>query len=328
MAFTFADTPIPQPIQDAHLVMMSARSAFVGSGAAGIEPADASSGGNFYQRRVDLEDAGHGVVIDGDPSTPATVGACRDLSPILRRKRVRRVVDGVLAAEGRSLTASPAEDVIRQSAASWAREVDEAVLAHLTALFDGSAGCLRTSHKLSVATGSAPYVPISYAGIVRAAAMIGDAASDLAAIVVHSKQWADLSLETAAKPQFLPLAGGQIVPFVHNLRVIVSDLVPVSGSGASAKYSALLLRPGALYLAVQKPLEEFRVVDATVPQVVLTETMHFATAVGGTSWVPVDINPDNSAIAVAASWAKTVSPATTASDKSIGIVALETNATA
>jgi hypothetical protein len=326
MPFTFADTPIPEPIVDMHLRLVSAKSAFIGSGAAGFEPADASSGGNYFSRRFDHEDSGHGVVIDGDSSVPATIGASRDLAPILRRKRVRRVVDGVLSAEGRALSQSPTDDIVRQSADWWAREVDEAILAHLAAIFDGSAGCLRTTHKLSVATGSAPYVPISYAAVVKAAAMVGDAATDLACIVLHSKQWADLSLETAAKPQFLPLAGGQMVPFVHNLRVVVSDLVPVSGSGASAKYTAILLRPSGIYLAVQKGLQEFIATDPTVPQIVFSESMHFATAVGGTSWQTTDINPDNTALAVAASWAKTVSPATDSSNKGIGIVALETNA--
>lgn len=327
MPFSFDSLIVPQPVVDQVMFRVAQRSPFIGSGVASLTN-DAQAGGNFYARRVRDEDATRANVIDGVTSHTATIiDAVRDLAPVLRRVRPRMVVDGSMAAEGR-LSANPTEDVIAQSATYWQREIDEALLAVVNALLDSSAGCLKDTHLKSVATGSAPYVPLSYASVVNAATLAGDSVSDYAAIVVHSKQWADVQLENAAKTTFLPLGGSAPVPFLGTLRVIVSDGVPVDGSGASAAYTAILLRPGALYISVQQPLREFVVPDPSIPAIKVSESMHFAAGAEGCKWVDAGSNPANSVLDDAAKWEKTAAAPSADSDKrTIGLIGLVTNAT-
>lgn len=327
MPFSFDSLIVPQPIIDQVMFRVSQRSPFIGSGVASLTN-DAQAGGNFYARRVRDEDSTRANVIDGVTSHTATIiDAVRDLSPVLRRVRPRMVVDGSMAAEGR-LGANPTEDVIAQSATYWQREIDEALMAVVNALLDSSAGCLKDTHLKSIATGSAPYAPLSYASVINAATLAGDSVSDYAAIVLHSKQWADVQLENAAKALFQPVGAGAPAPYLGSLRVIVSDGVPTSGSGASAKYTAILLRPGALYVAVQQPLREFIVPDPSIPAVMISESMHFACGAEGCKWVDAGSNPANSVLDDAAKWAKTAPTPTADTDKrTIGLIGLTTNAT-
>lgn len=327
MPFSFDSLTVPQPVIDQVMFKVSQRSPFIGSGVASLTN-DAQGGGNFYARRVRDEDVTRANVIDGTTSHTATIiDAVRDYAPVLRRVRPRMVVDGSMAAEGR-LSASPTEDVIAQSAVYWQREIDEALMAVVNALLDSSAGCLKDTHLSSIGTSSAPYVTLSYNSVIKAATLAGDAVSDYGAIVMHSKQWADVQSENAAKATFLPLGGSAPVPFLGTLRVIVSDGVPVSGSGASTRYTAILLRPGALYVAVQQPLREFVVPDPSIPAIKVSESMHFAAGAEGCKWIDAGSNPANSVLDDAAKWAKTAATPTADTDKrTIGLIGLTTNAT-
>lgn len=327
MSFDFDSLIVPQPVVDQVMFRVAQRSPFIGSGVASLTN-DAQGGGNFYARRVRDEDTTRANVIDGVTSHTATIiDAVRDLAPILRRVRPRMVVDGSMAAEGR-LSGNPTDDVVAQSASYWQREIDEALMAVVNALLDASAGCLRTTHLKSIATAAPAYVPISYSAVINAAALAGDSVSDYAAIVMHSKQWVDAQAENSAKSTFLPLGGSAPVPFLGSLRVIVSDAVPVSGSGASAKYTAVLLRPGALYVAVQQALREFIVPDPSIPAVRISESMHLACGAEGCKWVDAGSNPANSTLGDAAKWSKTAGTPSALSDKrTIGLIGLTTNAT-
>ena len=185
--------------------LITSKSAFASSGAAAVEfDSSASAGGNFVARRRREEDATHDVTIDGSAQSPVILGAEKDVAPVLRRTRYRRVVDGVSAAEG-LLSQNPTQGIIDQSAAFWSREIDLALIAVINGLFDPTSGILKTTHKRSVAVGSGAAVPISFSDIVRAAGLIGDAGTDLAAVAMHSRQYADLCLEVGAKPSFLPI---------------------------------------------------------------------------------------------------------------------------
>lgn len=323
----FDDLVIPQPVIDQVMFRVSQRSAFVGSGCASLTN-DAQGGGNFYARRSRNEDLERAKVIDGTTiHTASTLGAEKDISPILRRVRPRLVVDGVKAAEGLA-SANPAEDVIEQSARYWTDELDAALLACINAAFDGTDGCLRTSHRSVIATSSAPYVAASYGAVIKAAKKAGDSIGDYAAVVVHSDVWADLAAENAAKSTFLPLGGSAPALYLGGLRVVISDGVPTSGSGASKAYTSILLRPGAMYVAIQQPLREHVAAEPFLPGLKFSESLHFAVGLEGVRWNETTSNPDNVALADPTSWVKTAASPTFESDKrQIGCIALVTNAT-
>ncbi len=317
MSTVFDSLIVPQPVQDLLNFQLSQKSAFVGSGAAGFESLT-SLGGNFYMRFRADEDTGHGVVITGTAVSPSAIGTSPDIAPVLRRVRARKAVDGMNAALG-LLSMSPTEAILRQTATWWAAEFDAVFASILAGLFDGSSGVLRTTHRRSVATASPTTpVPISYGQIVQAASLAGDTVFDLAAIVMHSKCWADLCLEAGAKISFETL-GGTPIPRVNGMRVIVSDACPTSSTGANTIYTSYLLRPGALYIATQQGLTEFAAPDPLVPGYNLSQSWHFAAGAVGTKWVPSTTNLENDDLETPASWAKS------ATDKCIGVIALQTN---
>lgn len=318
-----ASLPVPQSVIDTLLARITARSAFIGAGAAGVEILSAPAGGNFVQRNKQAEDTTRAEVIDGNASTPAILGVHDEIAPVLRRKRVRKAFDGVNAALG-LLSQDPSAAVIEQSAAYWATEIDHAIISVLSGVFDASAGICRVTHRRSVATTSptAP-VPISYSQIVRAGGMLGDNVLDLASVAVHGTQWSDLLLEVGSKANFIPLDGSVMVPYINGLRVTVSDTVPVDDSDTNVAYTAFLSRPGAIWVQIQQDIKEFMAQRPEDPSTVVSESLHFGVGVAGVKWNVATINPANSDLATATNYAKT-----TSNVKDVGIVALVTNATA
>lgn len=317
-----SNVAVPAPIADTLAAFITQKSAFTASAAAGANfNAGAQMGGDFFALSRWNEDTTAAEVIDGSASTPGSVANYKDVAPVLRRKRVRGIVDGVDAALGQQIAVNPTEAILTQAAAYWAREIDNTFVKTLTGLFDSSSGVLRTTHRSAIGVASGTAVPASFNAIVDAGTLLGDNFNDLAILVCHSKVWGNLQKETGSKANWIPI-GNELVPFYSGLRVILSDFVPTSGSGTYKKYTSLLLRPGALYLAVQQEMREIVEINATVPEVRLTQTMHWAGVCHGIKWNVATTNAADSDLTTATNWAKATSV-----DKEIGIVALETNAT-
>jgi len=326
MADPTTGLPVPQHVADTLITRITARSAFMGAPAgpvsAGVEILQVPFGGNFAQRNKWAEDTTRAEVIDGEASTPTVLGINGEVSPVLRRKRVRKAFDGVNAALG-LLGQDPNVAAIEQSAAYWAQEVDFAIISMLKGVFDASAGICRATHRRSIATSSpTAKVNISFPQLVVTGGMLGDNALDLASVTVHGAQWSDLLLEAGSKANFIPLDGGVLVPYVNGMRVHVSDNVPKDTGDANTAYTAFLCRPGAIWVQIQQEIREFVAVKPEDPSIVATETLHFAVGLAGVKWNVTTINPANAALETATNWAKT-----TSNVKDIGILALETNAT-
>ena len=322
MATPYDAFAVPQVISDLVAAQVSQISPFIASGAAAVE-SPANFAGHVFQRARWAEDNSHDVQIDGTAHEPVTLGMNSDFAPVLRRIRVRRTLDGTAAVTGLLSAAAPNAEVISQTANFWAREIDDAFCSSLSGLYDGSAGCLRSTHLKDIAVGSvSAAVPLSYAAVIRAAALAGDTINQMAILVCHSAQWADLAIEAGSKANFITL-GTQLVPMLGNLRVHISDGVPTSGSGTYRRYDAFVVRPGALYVAMQQGITEFFAPVPSVGAYDLSQTMHFAPGIAGIKFVDTGTNPENATLATAASWEKSG-----AIDKTIGIVAIRTNASA
>jgi hypothetical protein len=320
MATPYDDFAVPQVIADLVIAQVSQVSPFIASGAAAVDTQTAFAG-HFYQRARWREDLSHDVQIDGEAHAPVTLGMDSDFAPVCRRIRVRRTLDGTAAVTGLLSSSAPNAEVIAQTANYWAREIDDSLGAALTGLYDGSSGPLRVTHLKDVAVGTGVPVPISYGAVVKGASLAGDTITQMSLLVCHSRQWADLALEVGAKASFMTL-GGALVPTLGNLRVWISDGCPTSGSGEFTKYTAFVVRPGALYVAMQQGITEFFAPVPTVGAWDLGQTMHYAPGIAGVKWNVVTTNPDNATLATPASWAKSG-----AIDKTIGIIAIRTNAT-
>ncbi len=328
MSFDFADLIVPQPIVDIWNLRVSQKSAFIASGLVTIDDS-AANGGHFAAKRLRDEDTAAALKIDGSTSHPASVlGAVRDYAPVLRRVRPRVIPDGMLAAEGRLSGSTPDAGVLEQSANYWAREADDALLSVISALFDEDDGCLFDTHCKTLATDS-PSTPVtmSYSAVLDALALAGDSVQEYAALALHSKQWKDLQAEAGAKISAMPITGSPVpAMYCANLRIIVTDALPVVGSGSNAVYTAVAFRPGALWIATQQPIKEWIAPDPSLPALRISESWHFAASVEGVKWSSTDINPENAGLATATNWAKTAPTPTARTDKrTLGLVAVRTN---
>jgi hypothetical protein len=308
-------------VADTIAALITSKSAFMASAAAGADlDAGAKLGGDFYSKGSWKEDTAADEVIDGSASTPGNVGSYAAIAPVLRRKRVRAVVDGVEAAMGSMLSVAPTAELMNQAATYWAKRVDNVFISEITALFDASAGVLRTTHKLAKAATSGSVVKADFSSLIDAGNLLGDNSFDLSIGIVHSKVMGDLRKEAAQKANYV-MFGGRPAMVIDGMIYLQSDDVPTSGSGTYKKYTSIMLRPGALWLAVQQQMREIVEINATVPETRITQTLHFACAIQGIKFTHTSAALTNAQLATATYWDK-AAPV----DKAIGIVALETNA--
>lgn len=329
MSFDFSTLEVPTPIKDMVSRLTTAKSAFFSSGAAVIEPDDGTgTGGNFYKRRYSAEDAAVGTVITGTALSPAIIGAHADVGPVIRRARFRRVVDGAGAAEGGLLAQNPTDRIVQGTAAYWSLEYDTAFMSILAAALD-PAGPLYSTHLAPYAASSTAIVPLSFAKTIEAASILGDRANDVVTLVCHSAVAKDLVLEMGARAMALPISGTPMYAtalYVGNARLIVSDLCPVAGSGTYAAYTSYLLTPGSLWMTEQQGLREIAAPNPSIPGFDITQSAHVALGVSGLKVAGVTANPSNAELADPTYWDLTISPATAASIKAVGLVAITSNA--
>lgn len=332
MADYFADEPlvVPSTVFDQVSALVATKSPFINSGAAVVQFEDTSGmGGHFITKRYADEDGDHDTRITGTVLTPSYLNAVSDVAPVCRRARFRRVLDGQGAAEGGMLASNPTARIIETQAEWWAKEFDLALLACLAGAFDESTGVLKDSHVLDH-SGTTTSSVLSFGRVVDAGALLGDRANDLRALVVRSEVAANLVQEAGAKLDARPIGDVPFLPtafFVGGARVVISDLLPSSGSGPLAKHTSYLLGPSALWIATQQSIREFRAVRPDLPAIDLTTSWHFAPGVTGLTAAPAAINPVNATLATPATWALSVSPMTEASRKSITAVKIVSNAT-
>lgn len=316
-----ADVILPVPVADTVSALIVSKSAFMQSAASGADlNAGAMLGGNYYSKSNWKEDTTASEVIDGSASTPGNVGSYASIAPVLRRKRVRGIVDGVEAAMGSLLSQSPSDEVMAQAATYWAKQIDLVFISELTGCYM-SGGCLATTHKLSKAATSGAIVPASFSLLIDTGVLLGDNSFDLSIGIAHSKVLADLRKEAGAKANYM-VFGDRPAMVVDGIIYLADDDVPTSGSGTYKKYTTILVRPGALWLAVQQNMREIVEINATVPETRITQTMHFACAIQGIKYVHTSTNVTNATLAGTAAYWEKAAPV----DKQIGVVALETNA--
>lgn len=330
MPFSFAGLEVPTVIRDMIAVNLANKSAFISPGVAVVEPADPiAMGGNFYKRRFSDHDSTAAEKIDGvTPLTPQVIGAHSDIGPIIRRARFRRIVDGAAAAEGGLAAENPSARIVESTAAYWANEYDQALLNVLAAAFDAT-GPLYSTHLYPLAVTTGAKVALSFASAIEASAILGDRANDLVALVCHSQVAKDLVLEMGARAMAVPIGGTPLYAtglYVGNARLIISDLCPVDTTVPTYPvYTSFLLTPGALWMTQQQELREITAANPAMAAFDTTQTAHVGLGITGLSF-GTTVNPTNAELADPDEWSLTIDPMTAASKKSIGVVAITTNA--
>lgn len=166
-------------------------------------------------------------------------------------------------------------------------------------------------HTTSIWTGSATG-KTTVAQLQTTKALLGDAASRLTTLVLHSKQYFDLLTDLRTTYGAIVPVSAQVIQngaingILGLSNIIVSDLVPTiaGGTGQNAKYSALLLGPNALWYGIQRDL-------VVTPQVIVnTEvTRHLIKAeyaavqhLRFVKWNAGTTNPSDSALFTTSNW--------------------------
>lgn len=121
---------------------------------------------------------------------------------------------------------------------------------------------------------------INYDAIVEALAKFGENYEDVLALVVHSKQAADLLkdsnfINAAAFGEPVMVNGYYAIGKIAGIPVVISDRITVT-SGTPDKYTALLLRKNAVALAYKRQLKIEQDRDILARTTVIAGTMHYA----------------------------------------------------
>lgn len=159
---------------------------------------------------------------------------------------------------------------------------------------------------------------------IEARTILGDAASKLTAIMMHSKPYSDL--QKLQLVELIPDAETKIViPYYMGLRVIVDDGCPVLTNATSGlkEYTSYLFGEGAIGRgegAAPVPVETYR--DKFLGEDYLINRRHFIMHPRGIAWTEntcTGASPTNVEIATAANWKRVYEK------KNIRIVKLVTN---
>lgn len=150
--------------------------------------------------------------------------------------------------------------------------------------------------------------------IFDAKTLLGDASSQLRALVLHSKQLASVEKDLLTGTYNIANIGDMMVidglAAVKGMRVIVDDDCYNTTVSAGVKYSAFLLGPGAVWMQARPSYPKITVLPDGAKGVlswkVLAET-HYAVGVAGMDYDMNPTNPTQAHIATAANWAEAFS---------------------
>ena len=166
--------------------------------------------------------------------------------------------------------------------------------------------------------------------VAKAKALLGDAGDKLTAVAMHSKVYYDLverklvdyvlaadtnATATASGGSIAgAYAGNGSVPTYCGLRVIVSDDVATTGSGASTEYSTYFFTQGAVASGEQAGMQTETDRDILAKSDAMSIDLHYCYHPVGTKWAVTTTNPTRAQLETVGNWSKVYET------KNIGIV--------
>jgi len=178
-----------------------------------------------FWRRIDGDSE---VLSDVTPLTPMGIGTAKDVAVMHLRGNAWGANELASAIAGDSAM----EAIASMVAEYWVRQEQRILISTLTGVFTSAA--MVAEHVLDRSSET-----ISAENTLDAKQLLGDAADQLAAIVMHSKTYTKLQKQNLI--EFIPNARGEIViPTYLGYRTVTDDTVPYSGN----VYSTYLLGNG------------------------------------------------------------------------------------
>lgn len=170
------------------------------------------------------------VLTDSAPLTPGKIGTAADIAAMHFRGKAWGANELASAIAGDS-----AIDAIASMVAEyWVREEQKILIATLTGVF--ASATMAAEHVHDVGTQE-----INAENTLDAKQLLGDAADQIAAIIMHSKTYTKLQKQNLI--EFIPNARGEtVIPTYLGYRTVTDDTVPYSGT----VYDTYLLADGVI----------------------------------------------------------------------------------
>ena len=334
MAVLRSDIIIPEIFTPYVIEQTTQRDSFLASGVvAPMAELNATEGGDFVNVPFfsanlsgDFE-----VLSDSSSLTPGKISTDKQVGVILHRGRAFESRDLAALAAG----SDPMAAIGQKIGAYIANQRQKDLLACL----DGVFGSINANDSNSAffgltidsESGDTP-TGLSPKHVAKARAILGDQGDKLTAVCMHSKVYYDLverkmvdyvlatdgngGSATASGGTIAPAyaGGNDTVPTYCGLRVIVSDDVSTTGSGASTEYSTYFFTAGAVASGEQAGLTTETDRDILAKSDAMAIDLHYTYHPVGSKWAVTTVNPTRAQLQTVGNWSKVYET------KNIGIV--------
>jgi hypothetical protein len=323
MATLRSDIIIPEVFTPYVIEQTTQRDAFLASGV--VQPLaelNATEGGDFINVpfwKANLS-GDFEVLTDSSSLTPGKIQADKQVGVILHRGRAFESRDLAALAAG----SDPMAAIGAKIADYIANQRQKDLLSSLGGVF----GTLGTT------TSSAAFFPLAIDGesgdtptvlsprhVAEAKSLLGDQGDKLTAIAMHSKVYYDLverkaidyvattdargTTTTQSGGSLVAAYGGSVdVPTYCGLRVIVSDDVQTSGSGASTEYATYFFTQGAIASGEQMAMQTETDRDILAKSDAMSIDLHYVYHPVGAKWAVTTVNPTRAQLETVGNWSK------------------------
>ena len=234
---------------------------------------------------------------DSAALTVGNIGATKDVAAVIGRGRAWSVNDLAAVLSG----ADPFQAVIDLAAGYWARQQQKELLQVLAGAM-GAASMAANVHDVSGGA-SEPLRTFNATNFIDAAAKLGDAGGELAAVAMHSATQAYLAKQNLIT--FIKASDGSTqIPYYMGRRVIVDDGMPV----ATGTYTSYLFGAGAMGYAedVIGPSDIETDRDILAGDTVATMRKRFILHPRGIKWTgtPAGAFPSRAELATVGNWSR------------------------
>ena len=324
MATLRSDIIIPEVFTPYVIEQTTQRDAFLASGV--VQPLaelNATEGGDFINVpfwKANLS-GDFEVLTDSSSLTPGKIQADKQVGVILHRGRAFEARDLAALAAG----ADPMAAIGAKIADYIANQRQKDLLSCLAGVF-GTLGTTSSSAAFFPLTidgesGDTP-TALSPRHVAEARSLLGDQGEKLTAMCVHSKVFYDLVerkaidyvTETDARltSSVTDFVGGSIagaygnptVPTYMGLRVLVSDDVQTSGSGASTEYATYFFTQGAIASGEQMAMQTETDRDILAKSDAMSIDLHYVYHPVGAKWAVTTANPTRAQLETVGNWSK------------------------
>ena len=323
MATLRSDIIIPEVFTPYVIEQTTQRDAFLASGV--VQPLaelNATEGGDFINVpfwKANLS-GDFEVLTDSSSLTPGKIQADKQVGVILHRGRAFESRDLAALAAG----SDPMAAIGAKIADYIANQRQKDLLSCLAGVF-GTLGTTSSSAAFFPLTidgesGDTPTV-LSPRHVAEAKSLLGDQGDKLTAIAMHSKVYYDLverkaidyvattdargTTTTQSGGSLVAAYGGSVdVPTYCGLRVIVSDDVQTSGSGASTEYATYFFTQGAIASGEQMAMQTETDRDILAKSDAMSIDLHYVYHPVGAKWAVTTANPTRAQLETVGNWSK------------------------